>query len=211
MSTNYEYIFKIVVIGDSGVGKSQLIERYARNSFNFESKSTIGVEFSTKVINVDKTRIKLQLWDTAGQERYRAITSAYYRGAVGVIVCFDITKKNSFDNIFKENGWLKEAQTNNTEAEYILIGTKTDLKHIRDVNYDDASEAAKSQNFDYYETSSLDNTGIDDMFYNIAKKILDKKEKEKEIEIANMNTTTNNPIHLVETPIVVNKQESKCC
>lgn len=210
MDNNYDYLYKIVVIGDSGVGKSQLIERYARNTFNFESKSTIGVEFSTKEITIDRTKIKLQLWDTAGQERYRAITSAYYRGAVGVILCFDITKKVSFDNIFKENGWLKEAQTNNTDAEYVLIGTKIDLKHIQDVSYNTASEFAKSQHFDYFETSSLNNTGIDDMFFNLVGKILNKKRKQEELT-HNVNIPTNNPIHLVETSIPIQNKESKCC
>ena len=90
---DYDYLFKVVLIGDSGVGKSNLLSRFTRNEFSLESKSTIGVEFATRSIEVDGKTIKAQIWDTAGQERYRAITSAYYRGAVGALLVYDITKQ----------------------------------------------------------------------------------------------------------------------
>ncbi|KAK9025676.1 hypothetical protein V6N11_038534 [Hibiscus sabdariffa] len=89
---DYDYLFKLVLIGDSGVGKSNLLSRFARNEFNLESKSTIGVEFATRSIRVDDKVVKAQIWDTAGQERYRAITSAYYRGAVGALLVYDVTR-----------------------------------------------------------------------------------------------------------------------
>ena len=92
---DYDYLFKVVLIGDSGVGKSNLLSRFTRNEFSLESKSTIGVEFATRSIEVDGKTIKAQIWDTAGQERYRAITSAYYRGAVGALLVYDITKQVS--------------------------------------------------------------------------------------------------------------------
>jgi GTPase SAR1 family protein len=92
MLCSYDYLFKVVLIGDSGVGKSNLLSRFTRNEFMLESKSTIGVEFATRSIQVDGKTIKAQIWDTAGQERYRAITSAYYRGAVGALLVYDITK-----------------------------------------------------------------------------------------------------------------------
>ena len=101
----YDYLFKVVVIGDSGVGKSNLLSRFTRNEFNLESKSTIGVEFATRTVSMEGKTIKAQIWDTAGQERYRAITSAYYRGAVGALVVYDITKDVSFTNVSK---WLAE-------------------------------------------------------------------------------------------------------
>ena len=101
----YDYLFKVVVIGDSGVGKSNLLSRFTRNEFNLESKSTIGVEFATRSVSIEGKTIKAQIWDTAGQERYRAITSAYYRGAVGALVVYDITKDISFQNVDK---WLQE-------------------------------------------------------------------------------------------------------
>ena len=100
----YDYLFKVVLIGDSGVGKSNLLSRFTRNEFNIDSKSTIGVEFATKSIEVEGKTIKAQIWDTAGQERYRAITSAYYRGAVGALLVFSIEKHSSFENVER---WLK--------------------------------------------------------------------------------------------------------
>ena len=92
---DYDYLFKIVLIGDSGVGKSNILSRFTRNEFSVESKSTIGVEFATRSIEIEKKVVKAQIWDTAGQERYRAITSAYYRGAVGALLVYDVTKKGT--------------------------------------------------------------------------------------------------------------------
>merc|ERR1711945_46158 len=97
--------FKVVLIGDSGVGKSNLLSRFTRNEFNLESKSTIGVEFAHRSIQVEGKKVKAQIWDTAGQERYRAITSAYYRGAVGALLVYDITKPQTYENVQR---WLTE-------------------------------------------------------------------------------------------------------
>lgn len=100
-----EYLFKIVVIGDSAVGKSNLLSRFARDEFDHNSKATIGVEFQTQVVEVDGKEIKAQVWDTAGQERFRAVTSAYYRGAVGALIVYDISRKTTFESIER---WLDE-------------------------------------------------------------------------------------------------------
>ena len=122
----YDYLFKIVLIGDSGVGKSNLLLRFTRNEFNLESKTTIGVEFATKTITAANNQlIKSQIWDTAGQERYRAITNAYYRGAVGALLVYDITSQVSFDNAHK---WLKELKENADQGIVVmLVGNKADL------------------------------------------------------------------------------------
>merc|ERR1711968_199013 len=106
----YDYLFKVVLIGDSGVGKSNLLTRFTRDEFKQDSKSTIGVEFATQTIQVDKKTVKAQIWETAGQERYRAITSAYYRGAVGALLVYDITKKQTFENV--KEMWLEELKQN---------------------------------------------------------------------------------------------------
>lgn len=100
-----EYLFKIVLIGDSAVGKSNLLSRFARNEFDSNSKATIGVEFQTQVVDIDGKEVKAQIWDTAGQERFRAVTSAYYRGAVGALVVYDITRRSSFNSVKR---WLEE-------------------------------------------------------------------------------------------------------
>ena len=103
-----EYLFKIVIIGDSAVGKSNLLSRYARNEFNMHSKATIGVEFQTQVMEIDNKEVKAQIWDTAGQERFRAVTSAYYRGAVGALIVYDISRRSTFDSIAR---WLDELKS----------------------------------------------------------------------------------------------------
>jgi small GTP-binding protein len=100
-----EYLFKIVLIGDSAVGKSNLLSRFARNEFDSNSKATIGVEFQTQMVEIDGKEIKAQIWDTAGQERFRAVTSAYYRGAFGALVVYDISRRGTFDSIKR---WLDE-------------------------------------------------------------------------------------------------------
>ena len=112
LGENFDFLFKMVVIGgtachrvDSGVGKTNLLSRFEKNEFTHESKATIGVEFATKTVTVEQARIKTQIWDTAGQERYRSITQAYYKGASGAVVVFDITRRSTYDSISK---WLKE-------------------------------------------------------------------------------------------------------
>ncbi|CAO2641653.1 Ras-related protein Rab-11B [Lemmus lemmus] len=126
----------VVLIGDSGVGKSNLLSRFTRNEFNLESKSTIGVEFATRSIQVDGKTIKAQIWDTAGQERYRAITSAYYRGAVGALLVYDIAKHLTYENVER---WLKELRDHaDSNIVIMLVGNKSDLRHLRAVPTDEA-------------------------------------------------------------------------
>ena len=128
----YDYLFKVVLIGDSGVGKSNLLSRFTRNEFNLESKSTIGVEFATRSIQVDSKTVKAQIWDTAGQERYRAITSAYYRGAVGALLVYDISKQVTFENVER---WLNELRDHaDSNIVIMLVGNKSDLRHLRAVS-----------------------------------------------------------------------------
>ncbi|MGH0153785.1 UNVERIFIED_CONTAM: hypothetical protein FKN15_057662 [Acipenser sinensis] len=118
----YDYLFKIVLIGDSGVGKTNLLSRFTRNEFNLESKSTIGVEFATRSINVEGKTVKAQIWDTAGQERYRAITSAYYRGAVGALLVYDIAKHLTYEN---GERWLKELRDHaDSNIVIMLVGNR---------------------------------------------------------------------------------------
>lgn len=161
----YDYLFKVVLIGDSGVGKSNLLSRFTRNEFNLESKSTIGVEFATRFdkkfqpvfsaykyinmleifsisrsIQVDNKTIKAQIWDTAGQERYRAITSAYYRGAVGALLVYDIAKHITYENTEK---WLRELRDHaDSNIVIMLVGNKSDLRHLRAVPTDEAKTFA---------------------------------------------------------------------
>lgn len=141
----------MVLIGDSGVGKSNLLSRFTRNEFNLESKSTIGVEFATRSIQVDSKTIKAQIWDTAGQERYRAITSAYYRGAVGALLVYDISKHQTYENVTR---WLKELRDHaDANIVIMLVGNKSDLRHLRAVPTDEAKAFASTSP---YVSSYLD-------------------------------------------------------
>ncbi|XP_004485429.1 ras-related protein RABA2a [Cicer arietinum] len=161
----YDYLFKVVLIGDSGVGKSNLLSRFTRNEFCLESKSTIGVEFATRTLKVESKTVKAQIWDTAGQERYRAITSAYYRGALGALLVYDVTKPITFDNVSR---WLKELRDHaDANIVIMLIANKTDLKHLRAVATEDAQSYAEKEGLSFIETSALQATNVEKAFQTI--------------------------------------------
>ncbi|XP_028807803.1 ras-related protein RABA1f [Neltuma alba] len=166
---DYDYLFKVVLIGDSGVGKSNLLSRFTKNEFSLESKSTIGVEFATRSVHVDDKIVKAQIWDTAGQERYRAITSAYYRGAVGALLVYDVTRHITFDNVER---WLKELR-DHTDANIVimLVGNKADLRHLRAVSADDAQAFAERENTFFMETSAAESLNVDDAFTEVLTQI----------------------------------------
>ncbi|XP_073132040.1 ras-related protein RABA4d [Henckelia pumila] len=164
-----DYVFKIVLIGDSAVGKSQLLARFARNEFSLESKATIGVEFQTKTLVIDNKTVKAQIWDTAGQERYRAVTSAYYRGAVGAMLVYDMTKRQSFDHMAR---WLEELRGHaDKNIVIMLIGNKCDLGTLRAVPTEDAQEFAERENLYFMETSALEATNVESAFMTILTEI----------------------------------------
>ncbi|RXI04308.1 hypothetical protein DVH24_038582, partial [Malus domestica] len=175
----YDYLFKIVLIGDSGVGKSNILSRFTRNEFCLESKSTIGVEFATRTLQassltefnlgVEGKTVKAQIWDTAGQERYRAITSAYYRGAVGAFLVYDITKRPTFENVQR---WLRELRDHaDSNIVIMMTGNKSDLNHLRAVSEDDGQSLAEREGLSFLETSALEATNIEKAFQTILTEI----------------------------------------
>ncbi|XP_041010278.1 ras-related protein RABA2a-like [Juglans microcarpa x Juglans regia] len=202
----YDYLFKVVLIGDSGVGKSNLLSRFTRNEFCLESKSTIGVEFATRTLQVEGRTVKAQIWDTAGQERYRAITSAYYRGALGALLVYDVTKPTTFENVSR---WLKELRDHaDSNIVIMLIGNKTDLKHLRAVATEDAQGYAEKEGLSFIETSALEATNVEKAFQKIlgeiyriiSKKSLSSGEtapaninEGKTIEVGGSEATTKKP------------------
>ncbi|KAF7142039.1 hypothetical protein RHSIM_Rhsim06G0129300 [Rhododendron simsii] len=171
----YDYLFKLVLIGDSGVGKSNLLSRFTKNEFNLESKSTIGVEFATKSLKLDGRVIKAQIWDTAdvviicGFLRYRAITSAYYRGAVGALLVYDVTRHSTFQNVER---WLKELR-DHTDPNIVvmLIGNKSDLRHLVAVSTDDGKALAEKESLCFMETSALEATNVEKAFTEVLTQI----------------------------------------
>ncbi|KAL6610512.1 hypothetical protein ACP70R_040481 [Stipagrostis hirtigluma subsp. patula] len=166
---DYDYLFKVVLIGDSGVGKSNLLSRFTKNEFSLESKSTIGVEFATRSLQVDGKVIKAQIWDTAGQERYRAITSAYYRGAVGALLVYDVTRHATFENVGR---WLRELRDHTDQSIVVmLIGNKSDLRHLVAVSTEDGKEFAEAESMYFMETSALDATNVENAFSEVLTQI----------------------------------------
>lgn len=165
----YDYLFKIVLIGDSGVGKSNILSRFTRNEFCLESKSTIGVEFATRTLQIHGKTVKAQIWDTAGQERYRAITSAYYRGAVGAFIVYDITKRQTFDNVQR---WLRELRDHaDSNIVLMMVGNKSDLKHLRAVAEQDGQALAEKEGLSFLETSALEAVNIEQAFQTVLTEI----------------------------------------
>ncbi|XP_073525516.1 uncharacterized protein [Phyllobates terribilis] len=161
----YDYLFKIVLIGDSGVGKSNILSRFTRNEFCLDSKSTIGVEFATRTLQVEGKTVKAQIWDTAGQERYRAITSAYYRGAVGALLVYDITKRQTFDNLLR---WLRELRDHaDSNIVIMMAGNKSDLKHLRAISEDDGKALAEKEGLSFLETSALEAVNVEKAFQTV--------------------------------------------
>ncbi|CAN0859168.1 Ras-related protein RABA5b [Linum grandiflorum] len=164
-----EYLFKIVVIGDSAVGKSNLLSRFATNEFDPNSKATIGVEFQTQVVEIEGKEIKAQIWDTAGQERFRAVTSAYYRGAVGALIVYDITRKTTFESVKR---WLQELTLQcDTTVGKMLVGNKCDLDDIREVSKEEGKRVAEEEGLFFMETSALDSTNVEAAFEVVIREI----------------------------------------
>uniref|UniRef100_A0A2P2IP01 Ras-related protein RABA3 n=1 Tax=Rhizophora mucronata TaxID=61149 RepID=A0A2P2IP01_RHIMU len=164
-----DYVFKVVVIGDSAVGKTQLLSRFTKNEFCFDSKSTIGVEFQTRTVSIKGKVVKAQIWDTAGQERYRAVTSAYYRGALGAVLVYDITKRPTFDHVAR---WVEELRAHADNSIVItLIGNKADLVDQRAVPTEDAVEFAEDQGLFFSETSALSGDNVDRAFLRLLEEI----------------------------------------
>lgn len=164
-----DFVFKVVLIGDSAVGKSQILARFARDEFSLDSKATIGVEFQTRTLLLQHKSIKAQIWDTAGQERYRAVTSAYYRGAVGALLVYDITKRQTFEHIPR---WLEELRGHaDKNIVIMLVGNKTDIGDQRAVATEDAKEFAEKEGLFFLETSALDATNVETAFVTVLTEI----------------------------------------
>ena len=168
----YEMMVKVILIGDSGVGKTNIMSKFLKNQFMEESKATIGVEFGSKLFNHEGHKIKAQIWDTAGQEKYKAITGAYYKGSKGALVVYDITQKKTFENIEKWVNDLKAA--GDPKITIILIGNKNDLDDKRQVSKDQGEEKARSFGCAFLETSAYSGDNIDKAFNYMVKEIYEK-------------------------------------
>ena len=169
---NYDMIFKLVLIGDSFVGKTNIMSKYLKNEFHENSKATVGVEFGSKRFEIDGVSIKAQIWDTAGQERYKSITNAYYKGSKGAFVVYDITRKETFDSVDK---WISDLkQSGDKKITILLIGNKSDLHNQRIISKEQGEEKAKNFGVAFLETSAFNGENLDNAFQIMIKEVYDK-------------------------------------
>lgn len=168
----HDHLLKLLLVGDSGVGKTCLLMSFTAKDFDADSRSTIGVDLKVKIVHVRGQKIKLTIWDTAGQERFRTLTSAYYRGAQGVILVYDVTRRDTFDNISE---WLKEVDIFTTKDNVIkvLVGNKIDLETQRQVPRQEAINFARENNMLFFEASAKTEVGVQQAFLELVEKILD--------------------------------------
>ena len=191
ISQDYDYLFKVLLLGDTDVGKSSLILRYTEETFNSKLVNSIGVDFKMKKKEIDGKIIKVQIWDTAGHERFRSITYSYYRGANAIIIVFDITDKKSFLSITE---WLKQIEKHAKENVFkFLVGNKSDLAEERKVTFEEAKEYADKHDLPYIETSAKEGININELFESSIKSFLSSNKYiggDKNIKLNSQSTTS---------------------
>ena len=203
---NYEFMFKVVLVGDSFVGKTNIMSKYLKNEFHEDSKATVGVEFGTKQFNVEGHSIKAQIWDTAGQERYKAITSAYYKGAKGAFIVYDITRKNSFESIDK---WINDVTAvADKKITIVLIGNKSDLEDQRQVTKEQGEDKANKLQVAFLETSAFSGENLEKAFQMMIKEVYQKCHEEMMSEGDVDIIKGGEDINLAKKN---NSGEKKCC
>ena len=195
MSSDSSVTFKILTIGESGVGKTCVLRRFVENKFLKNHLATIGIDFKTKTLNINNKEIKLKIWDTAGQERFRNITTQYYKGADGIVLVYDVTDDGSFEKI---RDWMAQIQSNaqRDELGLVLLGNKCDIEP-RVVTEEQGTKMAEELKVSYFETSALNGQGINEAFEQLAKDIMKKKgvgddNKDGGMELNNNNKKKNN-------------------
>ena len=186
---NYEQLYKIIIIGDSGVGKSNILGRYLHNEFREDTKSTVGVEFGSKKMVIENIPIKLQIWDTAGQERFHSITKNIYRNANGVLFVYDITNQESFNNI---KNWIKDLDNiKSDDIKSIIIGNKIDLEDKRIINKSDLENLANKYKMSFLEVSAKNNININEAFDLMVNEILKEKDENTIIKLFSRKTKSD--------------------
>jgi len=169
----YDSAIKILLIGDSGVGKSSMLMRFCDDSFDSNFVATIGIDFQIKTINIDGRKLKLQIWDTAGQERFRTLTNAYYRGAMGIVLVYDVTDEQSFQNI---QGWLSNIERFAPEqVDQVLVGNKCELTSTKVVEHSRGQAFASEHSMKFFETSARANVNVVEVFTTLAQDIKNRQ------------------------------------
>ena len=205
---SYSYLFKYIIIGDTGVGKSCLLLQFTDKRFRHDHDLTIGVEFGSRMIKIEDKEIKLQIWDTAGQESFRSITRSYYRGAAGALLVYDITRRDTFTHL---SNWLQDARENgNADMIITLVANKTDLDSRRTVSKEEGEAFARENGLIFIEASAKTSTNVEEAFQSTAQTIFAKvKEGSIDITSETCGVRMGNNINTV----VKNTQQGKkdCC
>jgi len=211
---SFNYLLKYIIIGDPSVGKSNILLKYAHNKFTNEYQATIGVEFGAKNLTLDGKIFRIQIWDTAGQENFRSITRAYYKNSVCAIVTYDITNRNSFENV---QDWIDEVKSQTPkEILLVLVGNKIDLENERVVSFDEGKKLSKNNDMLFFETSAKNGNGINDVFLNSCREIYQNIEKgfydlnNEACGIKKGEQIDNGNINLEKDDENINKKK-KCC
>ncbi|XP_049849513.1 ras-related protein Rab-1B-like [Schistocerca gregaria] len=205
MSSEFDHLFKLLLVGDSGVGKSCILLRFVDNVFPENYISTIGVDFKIKTLEVDGKIVKLQIWDTAGQERFRTITSSYYRSAHGIIIVYDITNQDSFSNI---RHWLAETDRCASKGiSKLIVGNKSDLTTRRVVTQEAGKEFADQLGIPFIETSARESVNIETSFFILAKSLKDSMTPKE----AAQSAEAGDEVNLTGTRVNTSQSAFRCC
>ncbi len=210
INDNYEYIFKIIIIGNSNVGKTSIINRFTDKEFKDKHLATLGCDFHMKTIMINEKMIKIQIWDTAGMEKYQSITKSYYRGAQACLIVFDITNRESFESI--EN-WIENFNkfcNPNIQKIILLIGNKCDLGIDRKISYEEAENYSRVNNLLYYETSAKDDINIHEVFHFLGSQLL-KINSGNKTNIINHEIQGNNMDNYTKIIFPEIKIKKSCC
>ena len=203
---NYDVLFKIVLIGDSFVGKTNIMSKYLKNEFYEDSKATVGVEFGAKKFDIEGKSVKAQIWDTAGQERYKSITTTYYKGAKGALIVYDITRKETFDSVDR---WISElVNSGDKNMTMLLIGNKCDLDNQRQVAKEQGEEKAKAFKVAFLETSASSGENLDVAFEMIMKEVYSKCKNELDEDEGMEDMQMGQEIDLTKKNTV---EKKRCC
>jgi Ras-related protein Rab-2A len=205
-----EYVFKVIILGETSVGKSSICNRYVENKFEKNYDMTIGVEFASKILNIKGHSIKLQLWDTAGQEQFKSIVKSYYRNTAGALLCFDLTNRKSFEAL---SSWISEIKYYSEHAQIILVGTKIDMIDSKLVSTEEAREFANKYFMDYIEVSSLTNDNISQVFESLTTSIYNHIMRYPYLIRDNINETGIKKQKDNDTSLLISEKDNKsfCC